>query len=194
MITGVGRARRRRLPTSSSTTGSGSMDWTGGSSSREWLQPHPQGFVQSTITFYSGVAPERCLKISTAILSACRCSSNDDISNSIRAIVAINPPSTTGGSLLGLAGTSSGAATGLFAAPAPAPVLLRYCLDHLRNDQMLTPSSLARWFADTPSVCNRCTASTLKFSSTFFRVLGITKKVPSCSGRRKPKSLDPNHH
>ena len=46
---------------------------------------------------YSGVAPERCLKISTAILSACRCLSNDDISNSIRAIAAINPSSTTGG-------------------------------------------------------------------------------------------------
>ena len=46
-------------------------------------------------------APERCLKISTAIFSACRCLSNDDISNSIRAIAAINPPSTTGGSLLG---------------------------------------------------------------------------------------------
>jgi hypothetical protein len=44
------------------------------------------------------VAPERCLKISTAILGACRCLSNDDISNSIRAIAAINPPSTTGGS------------------------------------------------------------------------------------------------
>jgi hypothetical protein len=57
---------------------------------------------------YSGVAPERCLKISTAILSACRCLSNDEISNSIRAIAAINPPSTTGGSLLGLAGNSSG--------------------------------------------------------------------------------------
>jgi hypothetical protein len=60
------------------------------------------------------VAPERCLKISTAILSACRCLSNDDISNSIRAIAVINPPSTTGGStggsLLGLAGNSSGAA------------------------------------------------------------------------------------
>jgi hypothetical protein len=49
-------------------------------------------------------APERCLKISTAILSACRCLSNDDISNSIRAIAATNPPSTTGGSLLGLEG------------------------------------------------------------------------------------------
>src|SRR5208282_1393834 len=65
---------------------------------------------------YSGVAPERCLKISTAILSACRCLSNDDISNSIRAIAAINPSSTTGGStggsLLGLAGNSSGAAAG----------------------------------------------------------------------------------
>jgi DNA invertase Pin-like site-specific DNA recombinase len=32
------------------------------------------------------VAPERCLKISTAILSACRCLSKDDISNSIRAL------------------------------------------------------------------------------------------------------------
>jgi len=46
---------------------------------------------------YSGVAPERCLKISTAILSACLCLSNDDISNSIRAIAAISPSSTTGG-------------------------------------------------------------------------------------------------
>jgi hypothetical protein len=59
---------------------------------------------------YSVVAPERCLKISTAILSASRCLSNADISNSIRAIVAINPPLTTrgatGGSLLGLAGNS----------------------------------------------------------------------------------------
>ena len=101
---------------------------------------------------YSGVAPERCLKISTAILSACRCLSNDDISNSIRAIAAINPPSTTGGSLFGLVGNSSGAAAGTAgspAAPAPAAVLLRYCLDHLRNDQMLTPSSLARSFAGT---------------------------------------------
>ena len=35
------------------------------------------------------MAPERCLKISTAILRACRCLSNDDISNSIRAIAAI---------------------------------------------------------------------------------------------------------
>jgi len=95
--------------------------------------------------------PERCLKISTAILSACL--SNDDISNSIRAIAAINPPSTTGGSLLGLAGNSSGAAgdtAGSPAAPAPAAVILRYRLDHLRNDQMLTPSSLARSFVDTP--------------------------------------------
>ncbi|MGA8478136.1 MAG: hypothetical protein WB696_09280 [Chthoniobacterales bacterium] len=59
---------------------------------------------------YSVVAPERCLKISTAILSASLCLSNADISNSIRAIVAINPPLTTrgatGGSLLGLAGNS----------------------------------------------------------------------------------------
>jgi hypothetical protein len=31
-----------------------------------------------------------------------RCLSNDDISNSIRAIAAINLPSTTGGSLFGL--------------------------------------------------------------------------------------------
>src|SRR6266436_7087557 len=123
---------------------------------------------------YSGVAPERCLKISTAILSACRCLSNDEISNSIRAIAAINPPSTTGGSLLGLAGNSSGAAAGTagsLAAPAPAAVVLRYCLDHLRNDRMLTPSSLARSFAGTPPVCSRCTAATLKFSSTFFRAL-----------------------
>jgi hypothetical protein len=36
---------------------------------------------------YSGVAPERCLKISTAVLSASRYLSNADISNSIRAIV-----------------------------------------------------------------------------------------------------------
>ena len=85
-------------------------------------------------------------------LSACL--SNDDISNSIRAIAAINPPSTTGGSLLGLAGNSSGAAgdtAGSPAArPAPAAVILRYRLDHLRNDQMLTPSSLARLFVVTP--------------------------------------------
>jgi len=47
------------------------------------------------------VAPERSLKISTAILSASRCLSNADISNSIRAIVAINPPSTTGGASTG---------------------------------------------------------------------------------------------
>jgi hypothetical protein len=151
---------------------------------REWYQPHlreafattrrlvlaiwksyeliPAGYVQSTIsssvTFYSGVAPERCLKISTAVLSASRCLSNVDISNSICAIVAINPSSPTGvtvRSLLGLAGNSSGAAAGSRAAPAPAAVLLRYCLDHLRNDQILTPSSLARSFADTPPVCNR---------------------------------------
>jgi hypothetical protein len=96
------------------------------------------------------VAPERCLKISTAI---CRCLSNDDISNSIRAIAAINPPSTTGGSLLGLAGNSSDAVAnvaGSPATPSPAAVLLRYSLDHLRNDRMLTPSSLARSFAGTP--------------------------------------------
>jgi hypothetical protein len=55
---------------------------------------------------YSGVAPERCFKISTAILSASRCLSNADISNSIRAIVAINPSSKAGGSLLGLTGNS----------------------------------------------------------------------------------------
>src|SRR3984893_7094546 len=127
---------------------------------------------------YSGVAIERCLKISTAVLSASRCLSNDDISNSIRAIVAIDPSSptggATGGSLLGLAGNSSGAAAGARAAPALAAVLLRYCLDHLRNDQILTPSSLARSFAGTPPVCNRSTAATLKFSSTFFRAfLGI---------------------
>src|SRR5258707_7439526 len=66
---------------------------------------------------------------------------------------------------------SLGAAAGSRAAPAPAAFLLRYCLDHLRNDQMLTPSSLARSFAGTPPVCNRCTAATLKFSSTFFRAL-----------------------
>ena len=120
------------------------------------------------------MAPERCLKISTAILSACRCLSNDDISNSIRAIAAINPPSTTGGSLLGLAGNSSDAVAnvaGSPATPSPAAILLRCSLDHLRNDQMLTPSSLARSFAGTPPVCNRCTAATLKFSSTFFRAL-----------------------
>ena len=133
---------------------------------------------------YSGVAPERCLKISTAILSACRCLSNDDISNSIRAIAAINPPSTTGGSLLGLAGNSSGAAAGTAgspAAPAPAAVVLRYCLDHLRNDQMLTPSSLARSFANTPPVCNRCTAATLKFSSLLSKKRSkkeLTKRPP----------------
>ena len=139
----------------------------------------PAGYVQSTIsssvTFYSGVAPERCLKISTAVLSASRCLSNADISNSICAIVAINPSSptggATGGSLLGLAGNSSGAAVGSRAAPAPAAVLLRYSLDHLRNDQMLTPSSLARSFAGTPPVCNRYTAATLKLSSTFFQAL-----------------------
>src|ERR1700738_734211 len=106
---------------------------------------------------YSGVAPERCLKISTAILSACRCLFSNDISNSIRAIAAINPPSTTGGSLFGLVGNSSGAAAGTAgspAAPAPGAILLRYSLDHLRNDQMLTPSSLARSFAGTPPVIN----------------------------------------
>ena len=73
------------------------------------------------------MAPERCLKISTAILSACRCLSNDDISNSIRAIAAINPPSTTGGSLLGLAGNSSDAVAnvaGSPATPSPAAVAL----------------------------------------------------------------------
>src|SRR5580704_6230441 len=143
---------------------------------------------------YSGVAPERCLKISTAILSACRCLSNNDISNSIRAIAAINPPSTTGGSLFGLVGNSSGAAagtTGSPAAPAPAAVLLRYCLDHLRNDQILTPSSLARSFAGTPPVCNRCTATSLKFSSTFFRalLLGISQKVPPYSSRCKAQEV-----
>jgi hypothetical protein len=70
----------------------------------------PDNITPPDVANYSGVAPERCLKISTAILSACRCLSNDDISNSIRAIAAINPPSTTGaatgGSLLGLAGNS----------------------------------------------------------------------------------------
>ena len=73
-----------------------------------------------------------------AILSVCCCLSNDDISNSIRAIAAINPPSTTGGSLLGLAGNSSGAAAGTAGSPAAAAlaaVVLRYCLDHLRNDE-----------------------------------------------------------
>jgi hypothetical protein len=72
---------------------------------------------------YSGVAPERRLKISTAILSACRCLSNDNISNSIRAIAAINPSSTTGGSLLGLAGNSSDAVANVAGSPAtPSPV------------------------------------------------------------------------
>ena len=56
---------------------------------------------------------------------------------------ANNPPSkaggATGGSLLGLAGNSLGAAAGSRAAPAPAAVVLRYSLDHPRNDQMLTP-------------------------------------------------------
>jgi hypothetical protein len=135
----------------------GSMDWIDGPSSREsgtsriferlfattrrlvlaiWksYEQIPAGYVQATIsssvTFYSGVAPERCLKISTAVLSASRCLSNADISNSICAIVAINPSSptggATGGSLLGLAGNSSGAAVGSRAAPAPAAVLLRY--------------------------------------------------------------------
>src|ERR1700730_1379307 len=73
-----------------------------------------------------------------------------------------------------LVGNSSGAAAGTAgspAAPAPPALCLLYCLDHLRNDQMLTPSSLARSFASTPPVCNRCTAATLKFSSTFFRAL-----------------------
>src|SRR5208283_1355027 len=92
-----------------------------------------------------------------------------------------------------LAGNSSGAAAGAAgspAAPAPAAVLLRYCLDHLRNDQMLTPSSLARSFAGTPPVCNRCTAATLKFSSTFFRalLLGISQKVPPCSSHCKAQA------
>ena len=94
---------------------------------------HVQSTSSRSVTFYSGVAPERSLKISTAILSASRCLSNADISNSIRAIVAINPPSTTGGastgSLLGLAANSLGAAAGSRAAPAPAAFLLRYCLD-----------------------------------------------------------------
>jgi hypothetical protein len=68
---------------------------------------------------YSGVAPERRLKISTA----CRCLSNDNISNSIRAIAAINPSSTTGGSLLGLAGNSSDAVANVAGSPAtPSPV------------------------------------------------------------------------
>ena len=118
----------------------------------EKLLLYPQDCILRTKN-YSGLAPERCLKISTAILSASRCLSNADISNSIRAIVAINPPSTTGGastgSLLGLAGNSLGASGGSCAAPAPAAAFLRYCLDHLRNDQMLTPSSLARSFAGT---------------------------------------------
>src|ERR1700746_3351818 len=91
---------------------------------REWHQPHlreafattrrpvlaiwksyeqiPSGHVQSTIsssvTFYSGVAPERCLKISTAVLSASRCLSNADISISIRAIAAIKSAVDDGGS------------------------------------------------------------------------------------------------
>jgi len=140
---------------------------------------------------YSGVATERCLKISTAVFSASRCLSNDDISNSIRAIVAINPPSkaggATGGSLLGLACNSLGAAADSRAAPAPVAAFLRYRLDHLRNDQMLTPNSLARSFAGTPPLCNRCTAATLKFSSTFFLVLGIGEKGASLLG--SPQAL-----
>jgi hypothetical protein len=82
---------------------------------------------------------------SSALERTIRCLSNNDISNSIRAIAAINPPSTTGGSLFGLVGNSSGAVAGTAgspAAPASAAVLLRYSLDHLRNDQMLTRSSL----------------------------------------------------
>jgi hypothetical protein len=143
---------------------------------------------------YSVVAPGRRLKISTAVLSTCRCLSNNDISNSIRSIVAISPPSTTGGvtgdSLLGLAGISSAPVenvAGSPAASASAAILLRYCLDHLRNDQILTPNSSARSFAGMPPVCNRCTAATLKFSSTFFRalLLGISLKVPPCSSRCK---------
>ncbi len=118
----------------------------------EKLLLYPQDCILRTKN-YSGLAPERCLKISTAILSASRCLSNADISNSIRAIVAINPSSkaggAAGGSLLGLAGNSLGASGGSCAAPAPAAAFLRYCLDHLRNDQMLTPSSLARSFAGT---------------------------------------------
>src|SRR6516164_11286469 len=99
---------------------------------------------------YCGVATERCLKISTADLSASRCLSNEEISDSIRAIAAINPPSATGGAAsgsgLGLAGNSSAwmaGATGSASTPATAVALLRYFLYHLRNDQMLTSSSLA---------------------------------------------------
>jgi hypothetical protein len=88
---------------------------------------------------YSGVAPERCLKISTAILSACRCLSNDEISNSIRAIAAINPPSTTGGSLLGLAGNSSGAA-----AQARRVRLLRPLLPLLSYDIVSTTCAMTK--------------------------------------------------
>jgi len=103
---------------------------------------------------------------------------------------ANNPPSkaggATGGSLLGLADTL-GAAAGWRAAPAPVAAFLRYSLDHLRNDQMLTPSSLARSFAGTPPLCNRCTAATLKFSSTFFLVLGIGEKGASLLG--SPQAL-----
>ena len=53
--------------------------------------------VWQTPRNYCGVAPERCLKISTADLSASRCLSNEEISDSIRAIAAINSPSATGG-------------------------------------------------------------------------------------------------
>ena len=83
------------------------------------------------------MAPERCLKISTADLSASRCLSNEEISDSIRAIAAINPLSTTGGatgSVLGLAGNSSAlvaGTTGSPTAPAPAVAFSRYILDHL---------------------------------------------------------------
>ena len=38
---------------------------------------------------YCGVATERCLKISTADLSASRCLFNEEISDSIRAIAAL---------------------------------------------------------------------------------------------------------
>jgi len=66
----------------------------------EKLLLYPQDCILRTKN-YSGVAPERSLKISTAILSASRCLSNADISNSIRSIVAINPSSKAGGAIGG---------------------------------------------------------------------------------------------
>src|SRR6266404_9746444 len=126
---------------------------------------------------YCGVAPERCLKISTADLSAWRCLSNEEISDSIRAIAAINPLSTTGGataSVLVLAGNSSALVPWATGSPtAPAVAFLRYILDHLRNDQMLTSNSLASSLAGTPPVCNRCTASELEVLINVFSRLGL---------------------